>query len=187
MWLPETDKYFVRYKSGPKVGKFNSRCRLCHAWYATRTIGLSGYVPDYRVRPFVIEGVHKVGMSEFARRTNVNEHILKGIIERPAGRRQKKVVRRIFLEVISIRRKGEVRHRTDIAAGMLARGKADNHKVAAPEDLYRPLGDDYQERLDREAEAKRVTRANWTPEERERQRLLHNVRKKRLRDHAVRV
>lgn len=159
-WLPETAKYFWQRKTGRQAGTYVSQCRLCKNWTRVKSPGLSGYVPDHIVRPYVVEGVHKVGLAEFSRRVGRNSSVLKQIIEQPFKKKQKRFVRRVMLEVISIRRKGEVRHRTDIAAGRLARGLPDNHTVTSSDDLYQPLGDDYQDRLDREAKFKRDKRAS---------------------------
>lgn len=176
-WLPETAKFFILRKTGRQAGQFYSRCHLCKNWERVKSPGTVGYVPDSIVRPFVIEGVHKVGMSEFARRVGVADSMLKQIIERPGKRKQKKVVRRIMLELISIRRKGEVRHRDSIKAGRLARGLPDK-EVTSPADLYKPRGDDYQERLEKESAFKRDQRAKMTPEERESFRQQDRQRKR---------
>lgn len=179
-WLPETDKYFWKRKTGSQAGTYLSQCRLCKNWTRVKSPGLSGYVPDHIIRPYVVEGVHKVGMTEFARRVGRSESVLKQIMESPFKKKQKRFVRRVMLEVISIRRKGEVRHKTDIAAGRLARGLPDQHKVTTVKDLYAPQSDEqYQEQLQREADAKREKRANLPSDELEELRRRERERRRR--------
>jgi len=58
---------------------------------------------------------------------------------------QKRTVRKCMLEVISMRRKGEVRHRDSIRAGAKLRGRNEK-EVKTRKDLYQVEGDAERER-----------------------------------------
>jgi hypothetical protein len=137
VWLPETHKYFY-YRPG--LDKFRSRCRLCHAWVPGMNPGEHGFVPAKLALPFFIEGVNRVGQLEFARRIGIAQENLGKIIRGERRFLRKLTVKRAMLEVISIRRKGEVRHRKSIRRGTLIRGEPEK-KVKSKTDLYRPHGD----------------------------------------------
>lgn len=139
-WLPETEKYFYRSKSGREKGKFYHRCRLCSNWEHLKSPGLSGMVPNKLVRPYFIEGVNRVGMMEFARRTGLSANTINWTINGRKKHVQKMTVRVVMMEIISMRRKNEVRHRDSIKHGSEIRGRTEK-AVKSDRDLYQPLGD----------------------------------------------
>lgn len=139
-WLPMTEKYFYVGKTGRYVGKFYHRCRLCTNWEDLKSPGLSGMVPAVQVRQYFIEGVNRVGMTEFSRRAGLSPNAVNWIINGRTKSVQKKTVRKALLELISIRRKNEVRHRDSIHHGSLVRGRKEK-EVKLKKDLYRPHGD----------------------------------------------
>jgi len=122
-WLPATEKYFYMGKSGTRAGKLTPRCRLCVNWNKLKSPGEQGWVPVSKVKDYFSEGVARVGMMEFARRTGLSETTLRDVILERSQRVQKRTVRKVMLEVISIRRKGEIRHRDDIRYGAELRGR----------------------------------------------------------------
>jgi hypothetical protein len=139
-WLPATDKYFYSYKSGARKGKLQGRCRLCSNWEKLKSPGLSGLVPLERALPFFIEGINRVGFNEFVRRTKLSGNTVHQVM---AGKRRfviKRTMRAVMLEVISMRRKNEVRHRESIARGSYLHGEIEK-KVTRRIHLYRPHGD----------------------------------------------
>jgi hypothetical protein len=99
-----------------------------------------GLVPVHQVLPYFIEGVNRVGRAEFARRIEIATENLSKILDGKRRSVRKETVRRCLLEVISIRRKNEVRHRDSISRGVNMRGEPEK-KVTAREHLYRPHGD----------------------------------------------
>jgi len=105
-------------------------------------------VPVAKVRPYFIEGVSRVGFIEFCRRTGLADRTVTNALRGLANGRpysvQKRIVRKVMLEVISMRRKNEVRHRDSIRHGAKQRGREE--KVpSARRDFYRPQGDDENE------------------------------------------
>lgn len=97
-------------------------------------------MPVAEVRAYFIEGINRVGKAEFARRIEIATENLSKIVD---GRRKyvrKQTVKDCMLEIISIRRKGEVRHRNSILRGVNLRGEPEK-KVKTKLDLYRPHGD----------------------------------------------
>lgn len=145
-WLPATEKYFYVFKNGKRAGYLTSRCRLCSNWDKLKSPGLSGRVPISDVKQYFTEGVNRIGVVEFARRTGISESTISYIIRGSKnGVRyktvQKQIVRKCFLEVISLRRKEEVRHRKSIARGATMRGEPEREILDAQHDLYRPHGD----------------------------------------------
>jgi len=122
-WLPATEKYFYKGKTGSRAGKLTPRCRLCVNWRKLKSPGESGTVPVEAVKEYFAEGVSRVGMMEFCRRTGLTQTTMRDVILGRSQRVQKRTVRKVMLEVISIRRKGEIRHRDDIRSGNDLRGK----------------------------------------------------------------
>ena len=145
VWLPETEKYFYRGKSGRRMGMFTSRCRLCANWNKLKSPGLSGTVAVSVVKPYFIEGVRRVGIMEFCRRTGLHQTTVRDVVLERQMRVQKRTVRKCMLEVISMRRKGEVRHRDSIRAGAKLRGRNEK-EVKTRKDLYQVEGDAERER-----------------------------------------
>jgi DNA-binding Xre family transcriptional regulator len=113
VYLPATEKYFaVRKNRGVgNKGQFLSRCRLCENWANIKgdppPIG-PGFCPAYQVRPFVVEAVNRVGLNEFASRVGMSYEGLSRIIEGKTLRVRTTNLRKIILELISIKRKNEV-------------------------------------------------------------------------------
>lgn len=145
-WLPATDKYFYQHKSGERAGKLTPRCRLCTNWKKLKSPGESGLVPILKAQPFFIEAVNRVGLLELARRAEVSPNTIINVLRAKSndGARQltvqKRTLRKIMLQLISMRRKGEVRHRDSIHHGAAKRGKLE--KVPAKRtDYYKPHGD----------------------------------------------
>lgn len=164
-WLPNTEKYF--YLRNKATGMLSSRCRLCMNWSRLKTPGsTTGYVDVVKVRPFFIEAVNRVGMVEVARRAGVTTETVRRVYTGSGDRIQKAKVRAVLLELISMRRKGEVRHRDSISYGATVRkpytqkahrrkhrsGKmleipakvktvGKEKKVVETRDLYHPHGD----------------------------------------------
>ena len=106
-YLPATDKYFYRYK---KTGKLLSQCRLCHQWRRVKapTKGsVHGLVPIRDAWPIVMEAVTRVGLEELARRSEVSSRQLGLIVTRRVGNVRKDTLRKIILQLVSIKRKGE--------------------------------------------------------------------------------
>lgn len=124
-WLPATEKYFYQHKSGAQVGQFQSRCRLCFNWNRLKSPGISGWVPYKDAYPFVYEAVARVGIMEAARRTGLSRSTLHKFLHGQHIHMQKRTLRVIMLEVISMRRKGEVRHRNSIRTGAYLRGQVE--------------------------------------------------------------
>lgn len=144
-WLPADDKYFYRHKSGRREGGLTSRCRLCTNWNKLQSPGISGTVSITSVRPFAIELVHRLGKAEAARRAEISPTTLRRILV-GFGDIQKQTVRKIMLQLISARRKGEVYHRDDIRGGLRnQKRKKPLRPITSQKDLYRPSGDNSNE------------------------------------------
>ena len=106
-YLPANEKYFYK-GSGPNK-KLRSKCRLCENW---ERIGASpgyqhGYIDCIYVRLHFQEAVTRIGMAELARRAGVNRATIYAVIAMKQRRVQKRTVRAVMLELISIRRKKE--------------------------------------------------------------------------------
>jgi hypothetical protein len=146
-WLPATDKYY--YRHGPNhstaAGRLFSQCRLCNNWKKVRSPGEAGWVPLDAALPFFTEAVRRVGLMETARRMDVSSTTVSLIVRRKRRYVQKRTLRKLMLELISMRRKNEVWHRDSIKHGSHLRG----HKIKQPvdrKDFYHPHGDDDNER-----------------------------------------
>lgn len=157
-WLPATEKYFYKRKSGHMAGYLDHKCRLCRVWKPGIPLDEGGWVAIEHVGPFFLEGVRRVGLSEFARRVGITRVNMRYIIN---GKRRfvyKRTAKRAMLELVSMRRKGEVRHRHSIRHGSAVRGREE--KVPSKrQDFYHPTGDD-------DLEARRRSTANMSPEKR---------------------
>jgi hypothetical protein len=107
VYLPATEKYFYVRKSG-RVGQLTSRCRLCTNWEKLKSPGSHhGWVPVEKARPIYLEAANRIGISELSRRTGVNSNAIQDAINRKSTFVQKASLRKIMLELISIRRKNE--------------------------------------------------------------------------------
>lgn len=149
--LPATEKFFYVRKSSGREGQLYHRCRLCANWSRLKSPGTSGYVPLYVALPFFREAVNRVGHMEAARRIGMSHNGLRDILKAPAYHKvQKGKLRLCMLEVISMRRKGEVRHRDSIRAGTHLRGGI--------EKVPRDFKDFYSRHGDIETEYKRNSR-----------------------------
>lgn len=105
VYLPANEKYF--YKGSGR--KLRSKCRLCENW---ERIGASpGYVAGYiecrQVTLYFQEAVSRVGMTELARRAGVARETIQKVCMLKQQKVQKRIVRAVMLELISIRRKNE--------------------------------------------------------------------------------
>lgn len=108
-YLPASDKYFYRYKSGKNKGKFVPRCRLCINWHKVKSPGsYHGEVPIRLVRPFFIEAANRIGVRELSRRTGVSEATIRKAIMDDEGMMRKVGVRKVMLELTSLQRKNEI-------------------------------------------------------------------------------
>jgi hypothetical protein len=138
--LPATEKYFYVRRSKGREGELYHRCRLCANWERLKSPGTSGYVPLHVAFPFFREAVNRVGIVEAARRMGMSHNGLREILNAPPSHRvQKAKLRSCMLEVISMRRKGEVRHKDSIEAGAYLRGWSEKIPKGH-QDLYRRHG-----------------------------------------------
>jgi hypothetical protein len=142
-WLPETHKYFYFSRVD---GIVNSRCRLCHLYGRVKDLTGEphGYVRIEDVHQYFVEATNRVGAEEFARRARVSSNTIYAILHRHNKYITKATFRKCMLELVSIRRKDEVRHRDSIKRGVTVRGESEK-KVILRNDLNKPHGDDYAE------------------------------------------
>lgn len=170
-WLPATDKYYYRHGSdhAARPNALFSQCRLCVNWTKVKSPGLQGWVPASVARPFFLEAVRRVGIAEVARRMGVSDSTVALIVREKRQYVQKRTLRTLMLELISMRRKGEVWHRDTILHGSQLRG----HTVKKPterHDYYTSHGDDDNER-----------RRKWNREHSEHTRAYDRERSKQRR------
>lgn len=110
-WLPATEKFFIR--RGSKGGRWNagnlhSRCRLCNAWSHVKSPGSNhGYVETRAVREMFAEAITRIGKVELQRRSGVSQTVIDNVMLARTRSVQKEKARRVILELISARRKGE--------------------------------------------------------------------------------
>lgn len=108
-WLPATDKYFAKRKSGARKGQLISRCRLCTSWRRHQlSFGELGLVPVASVLPFYREAVNRIGMMELAKRTGVHWQTISNVLHGKVKNVRKSNARLVMLELISAKRKREV-------------------------------------------------------------------------------
>ena len=123
-WLPASPKYFIQRRTVKNgATQFVARCRLCHNWEKLKSPtkgSLHGYVPVADVRPFYIEAVNRIGVTELHRRSGVSKgHILRVLTANDKKFVEKATLRKIMLELISMQRRhesyqnGQTRWRTD--------------------------------------------------------------------------
>lgn len=107
VYLPATEKYFHIRKT-TRQGELVSRCRLCVNWAKIKSPGSHhGWVPLAEVRHFFIEAANRIGAKELADRAGISYNTLTPIL---LGRNQyvrKATLRKVMLELISIKRKNE--------------------------------------------------------------------------------
>lgn len=118
-WLPNTEKYFyVHRRLNRGTSDMSSRCRLCMNWAKLKTKGSThGWVEVPAVRQFFIEAVNRIGISELSRRAEIHPESIRRVYTGKGRRVQKRTVRAVMLQLISMRRKGEVRHKDSIHYG----------------------------------------------------------------------
>lgn len=109
-WLPATDKYYYRRNT---TGKLLSQCRLCHAWDKVKNPGSHhGYIDIRIARPYYEEAVNRIGMLELSKRSGLSMHQIQQVfLSKTRKYVQKKSLRLVMLELVSIHRKNE--HTTD--------------------------------------------------------------------------
>ena len=111
-WLPANRKYFIQRNTGKReTTQFVARCRLCHNWEKLKAPvrgSLHGYVPVADVRPFYIEAVNRVGVTELHRRSGISKgHILRVLTDTYKKFVEKATLRKIMLELVSMQRRNE--------------------------------------------------------------------------------
>jgi DNA-binding Xre family transcriptional regulator len=108
VYLPWNEKYYYLYKKGARAGTFTSQCRLCHQWHKVKSPGTDhGLVPISQIRHFYIEGVNRVGMTELAKRAGVTAEHIKLVISGKQKYVRKATLKKIMLELVSIKRHNE--------------------------------------------------------------------------------
>jgi len=108
VYLPENDKYFYRYANGPRKGKFIARCRLCKAWERVKNPGSEhGWIESDKAKPFFQEAANRIGIMELSKRTGLSQEMISRVVRGRTKFTQKKSLRKVMLELVSIRRKGE--------------------------------------------------------------------------------
>ena len=111
-WLPATPKYYY-YR---KTGRAASQCRFCHVWIKVKNPGSHhGYIDIRVARPYYEEAVNRIGMTELANRTGLSLHHLQKVFLNPTRKYvQKMSLRKVMLELVSIRRKNEYQDAANI-------------------------------------------------------------------------
>lgn len=109
VYLPATEKYFYTRKSNQaKYGIFVSRCRLCSCWARVNSPGLDhGFIEVHEVIHFYVEVVNRIGLAELANRTGLSYKALSRVLYGRNKYVRKANVRKVMLELISVRRKNE--------------------------------------------------------------------------------
>lgn len=107
-FLPATDKYWHTHKSGKMKGKFVPRCRLCINWDKLKNPGSHhGLVEVEKVFPLYNEAVNRIGIYELAQRAGVSRGHIEHVVYRETKHVVKAKVRKVLLELTSMKRKGE--------------------------------------------------------------------------------
>lgn len=135
-WLPAERKYFYLTKRGTLY----NRCRLCCAYVHAEIPEDSGFIPIGKVAVYFKEAVWRVGMMETCRRINFTDTQMRRVINGKSQYVRKQTFKRLMLELISMRRKGEVRHRDSIKNGTAMRGKVEKVPTTR-QDYNKPTGD----------------------------------------------
>lgn len=120
--LPATEKYFIRYATGKRRGKFYSLCRVCNIWPKVKaTHGQNhGWVPAVEVRHLYLEGCNRVGVVEFAKRSGYSQEGMSAVIRGKTQNVQKAKLAAVIRELVSIRRHNE-RSISSLAAWRITR------------------------------------------------------------------
>ena len=110
-YLPATSKYYHAHMSGPRKGQILSRCRLCINWAKLKSPGSHhGYVPVEDVLHYYQEAILRIGFHELSKRSGVGVSTLENVIDGKVKQVKKATLRKIMLELVSMRRKGETSH-----------------------------------------------------------------------------
>lgn len=108
VYLPATTKYFHTRKTGSRAGQFLSHCRLCENWHKLKSPGSDrGLVEVRLVRHFYEEAVNRVGRAELERRTGIAIFAINEVLNGTAKNVRKANLKKVLLELISMRRKNE--------------------------------------------------------------------------------
>jgi len=149
VWLPLTEKYFYLREAGNPSAGLKSPCRLCnlyrHSGMKSGGLGEHGFVPAHEIQPFFIEGINRVGLQEFSRRVGMHYENVGLIVKGKRKFIRKMNAKKAMLEIVSIRREGEIRHKKSILRGSAIRGETER-VVKSRTDLYKPNGDSELER-----------------------------------------
>ena len=106
-YLPATEKYF-HVRRTTRAGELVSRCRLCVNWAKIKSPGSHhGWVEVRDVLHFYTEAVNRVGMQELSNRTGLSMSGLANVLYLRQRYVQKANLRKVMLELISMRRKNE--------------------------------------------------------------------------------
>lgn len=105
-WLPVTPKYYYFRKSN---GRPLANCRLCHVWDKVKNPGSHHGFVDIRIaRPFYIEAVNRIGMTELSKRSGLSLHHIQSVFLKANKKFVRKLsLRKIMLELVSMHRKNE--------------------------------------------------------------------------------
>lgn len=107
-YLPATEKYFYVRKQKARKGELYTYCRLCAQWAQVKSPGSHhGYVPAHQVRHFYNEAVNLIGLRELARRAKLDPDGIQHVITGKTKNVRKSSLRKVMLELISAKRKGE--------------------------------------------------------------------------------
>jgi hypothetical protein len=107
-YLPATEKYYYFKKTGKREGQLVSRCRLCCNWDRLKSPGSEqGYVPIRDAYPFYYEAINRIGLMELSRRSGLSPNGISNVMARRQNFVQKRNLRKVMLELISIKRKNE--------------------------------------------------------------------------------
>lgn len=109
-YLPANTKYFYSFKKakGKRPGQLTSKCRLCSNWAKLKTPGSeSGWIESIKVSHLFLELANRIGVAETCRRTGIHKGTMTAIIAGRTKYTQKRTVRKIMLELISVKRKNE--------------------------------------------------------------------------------
>lgn len=107
-WLPASDKFFYRYAKGPRKGRFIARCRLCKAWERVKNPGSEhGWIELHKARPYFDEAANRIGIMELSKRTGISQERISAVIRGHGKFVQKRTLRKVMLELVSIKRHNE--------------------------------------------------------------------------------
>jgi len=107
-YLPATDKYFYVHKSGAMEGKLTPRCRLCANWDKLKSPGSHhGWIAVEKVHPYYTEAINRIGQAELQRRSGLSAGHIRSVVNKRQKYVKKAQLRRLMLELTSIRRKNE--------------------------------------------------------------------------------